>query len=418
MLQLGLSRMHALVSAGSLPWRAVHVAGTNGKGSVVNSVSRMLRAVGLSVGQFTSPHLLDRWDGISLNGQTISHKLFTSVEDEIKHKDARLSLGSTEFELLTATAFEAFSRAQVDVGVVEVGVGGRLDATNILEDPLATVITAISNDHEALLGDTLEQIATQKAGIIKPGVPCFVAASNPPSVQDVIAAEARSRSARGVEIVSRESLKRAGLVDTPAAARIPHHQLDNLALALAAAQTVLKRRGIYMTDAKLVAPALAGETRGPLQLGAFWGRVDRRERVLLDGAHNAQSAQVLGQYVQHKLRHGSKGPVTWVLAVTKGKDIGGMLNGFVVPGDSVVTTSFGPVDGMPWVEPVAAEELAAQVRATVRDVQVRPVEGVHAALAKAAETADEGPMVVAGSLYLVSDVLRLLRDREENSDKA
>jgi len=184
MIELGLSRISQLVKYTPLTWKAIHIAGTNGKGSVASYLSSLLKRGKIRTGRFTSPHLIDRWDCIVIDEETVAKPVFDLVESEVKARNGKYNIGASEFELLTATAFGIFNRHRVDVGVVEVGLGGRLDATNVLtaEDVIVSIITKIGIDHQAVLGDTLGEIATEKGGIIKKGVPFLVDSTNPPEV--------------------------------------------------------------------------------------------------------------------------------------------------------------------------------------------------------------------------------------------
>ena len=178
MIKPGLARISQLLKNTALPWKAIHVAGTNGKGSVCAYLSAMLNADNIPFGRFTSPHLIDRWDCIMINGKTVDRELFVSTEDKVEKYNKTQGIGASEFELLTATAFTLFSQEKVKIGVVEVGMGGTEDATNILQDPAVTVITKIGEDHQKFLGSTKQEITDHKAGILKPGVPCVVDSTN------------------------------------------------------------------------------------------------------------------------------------------------------------------------------------------------------------------------------------------------
>ncbi|KAJ5665721.1 uncharacterized protein N7477_008169 [Penicillium maclennaniae] len=149
MIELGLSRVSSLLQQSSLTWKAIHIAGTNGKGSISAYLSHLLSNEGVRCGRFTSPHLIDRWDCITVGERVVQESLFRQIEDQVKLRDQRLGIGASEFELLTATAFEIFNHEKVEVGVIEVGMGGRLDATNILSDVLVSVIAKIGMDHQA-----------------------------------------------------------------------------------------------------------------------------------------------------------------------------------------------------------------------------------------------------------------------------
>lgn len=178
MIELGISRIARLLQQTPLSWKAIHVAGTNGKGSISAYLSRLLAAGGIRCGRFTSPHLVDRWDCITIDEKVVQESLFRQIEASVKLRDQDLGIGASEFELLTATAFEIFNHERVEVGVVEVGMGGRRDATNVLDNVLVSVISKIGLDHQALLGDSIEQIAREKAGILKPDVPCVIDGTN------------------------------------------------------------------------------------------------------------------------------------------------------------------------------------------------------------------------------------------------
>ena len=171
----------------------IHVAGTNGKGSCCAMLAQILRESGYSVGLFTSPHLVEYTERIQVDGKQIPKEEFLKIGQEVKAAAEAIAAEghnhATFFELITATAFVYFYRCKVDVIVLETGVGGRLDATSVVKEPKLCLITSISLDHTKVLGDTLPQIAGEKAGIIRPGAP-VVLAENQPSVQAVVKAEA------------------------------------------------------------------------------------------------------------------------------------------------------------------------------------------------------------------------------------
>jgi folylpolyglutamate synthase/dihydrofolate synthase len=411
MINLGLARIARLLAHTPLPWKAIHVAGTNGKGSVCAYASAMLRAGNVHSGRFTSPHLMDRWDCITVNEKVVDEGHFRTVEEEIKHRNIADNVQASEFELLTATAFTVFTREQVDFAVVEVGLGGREDATNIIQDPVATVITNISKDHQSFLGNTVEEIAAHKAGIIKPNAPCFVDGSNTPDVLDVFRNEASRTQAGEVVMIpqDKEEHERQLWNALPVQDFEPHQRI-HVSLAFAAVERALRATREPQKILELVPAVRKAVWPGRLQTVSIEGLTGRQEHVLLDGAHNASSAQVLRSYVDREIRRQGR-PVTWVIGISKGKDLVELTSHLIRPQDRVVATRFGPVDGMPWVGSADTSDMLSAVRQSgVMEQDLFNSNSVLEALLKAVEQSKGDPMVIAGSLYLVSDVLRLLRD--------
>ncbi|MCJ1388220.1 folylpolyglutamate synthase [Xylographa bjoerkii] len=411
MIELGLARISRLLGESVLPWRAIHVAGTNGKGSVCAYASSMLYACDVPCGRFTSPHLIDRWDCITVNEKIVEESLFRQTERRVQLINEKEGIGASEFELLTATAFEIFAREKIKIGVVEVGLGGRLDATNIMKDPLVTVITKIGKDHEALLGSTLSEIAYQKAGILKLDVPSIVDGTNQKDVLKVIAdvsKNTRSGKMKYIEEIDGQPQSEIWAIQSRAAYQ--RHQQMNISLAYEAVTLALSESQLSFDPVQFVTAIEHTFWPGRLQTLSIRSLTGRLQPVLLDGAHNAQSAAVLGSYVDENLREGGK-PVTWVIALSKGKDLQEILPALLKKGDNLVAVEFGPVDQMPWVEPMSAEEILDKARAMVELDRSWAAQGsLLDALRDSVETSGERPMVVAGSLYLVSDVLRLLRN--------
>ena len=475
MINLGLSRItsllthHPLLSHRPLPFQSFHIAGTNGKGSVASYLSALLYAYNHQpVGRFTSPHLIDRWDCISIDEETVSESLFRQCEDEVQRVDRENRIGASEFELLTATAFSCFAKQGVKWAVVECGVGGARDATNVLraDEVCCSVMTRIGRDHEALLGVEGEAgIAREKSGIFKSGVPAVIDGKNLTNegVSTVLEEEAKSVGVLDGKVIWAEwedLLKRRDRLDGPLQAlfdNVHQHttltpfQFDNLAVALTAFQTA---RQSFSTQSAI----LSAESRprsAPPDLLSFmpgfgskpsWpGRLQTISlppsltnqptkssfTALLDGAHNPQAAQLLSDYVHQTIRTPSPSsihpttppkqrptPVTWLLATTQGKDTHAILSTLLSPGDQVVTCEFGPVNGMPWIQAENCEalcEVAREVLATqspsceaIKSPRLALQEAVH--LASLIDGGGSGSLVIAGSLYLAADVLRLLRD--------
>lgn len=408
MIDLGLSRISRLLQQTPQTWRAIHVAGTNGKGSICTYLSALLHASGVSCARFTSPHLIDRWDCIAVDEEPVSEALFRDAESLVLARDREGGIGATQFELLTATAFEIFQRRGVDYGVVEVGMGGRLDATNALKHKVATVISKVGLDHQSFLGDTIEAIALHKAGIMRRGVPCVVDDSNSPSVLRAIEEHARDV---GAEVLY--SSASSGLLEDLSTLGFEPHQAQNLACAYAAFRLARPDQDASLARTIPIIKQIVWPGRlQHINISPITG--SQQQTVLLDGAHNPQSAEVLAAYVDKHLRSQGSRHVTWVLAATEGKDLDGILRLLLRPGDRAAAVAFGPVDGMPWVK-------AANPKAII---EVASACGIHDellydggtdvedVLAWASRAAKDGPVVIAGSLYLVSDVLRLLWSRE------
>ncbi|KAK1771120.1 Mur ligase [Phialemonium atrogriseum] len=404
MIDLGLARINRLLQNTPQAWKAIHVAGTNGKGSICAYLSAILHSTGASCGRFTSPHLIDRWDCINVNGNPVSETVFRDAEKLVKRRDQEDYVEATEFELLTATAFEIFNRQKVEFGVVEVGLGGKLDATNTLRQKTVTVIAKIGLDHQSFLGNTLEEIALQKAGIMRRGVPCVVDGSNPPAVLRVIEDHARDV---GAEIHYPSTSELASVLSEEG---YEPHQIQNLACARLAFHLARPDHDVSLARlSKAVRDAWWPGRLQMLDLGSITGRP---QPVLLDGAHNTQSAEALAAFVQKHLRLQGDQAVTWILAASQGKDMGGILGLLLRPGDRVAAVRFGPVDGMPWVKPSDPSSiLALAAQHGVEKAQQRDgSDDLRGTLNWASATAGGGPLVIAGSLYLVSDVLRLLRE--------
>ncbi|QIW98233.1 hypothetical protein AMS68_003751 [Peltaster fructicola] len=469
MIQPGLSRISKLLATTELPWRAIHVAGTNGKGSICNYAASMLKVYNntslppftghakLTYGKFTSPHLMDRWDGISVNDAVISKEDFQRIEDKIVRRDRNDAINASEFEILTATAFETFTKAKVDVGIIEVGMGGRLDATNIIGQsthkdstsvratPLVTAISKIGLDHQAFLGNTLTEIAAQKAGIMKPRVPVVYDESNAKEVRDVLEQHAM---AVGVKATSMAALgldpdwsllpveERPQGYETHDGYPIHAHIQNNTSVALRSTWLALSQLGRLACPPAMSEADHAQQLRDMAQLMSRVseagstpnrGRLERVRvvrrtasgsivhKLLADGAHNAQSAIALADEVT-LLRKENAGTskICWVVAVSNGRNPKDLLDPLLKIGDSVCAVEFGPVDGMPWVEPVSAQDVATAAADLVGKQGSVTVYGkdVQAAVKHAFDASDSEWTVVAGSLYLVGDVHRLLRDGE------
>lgn len=407
------------------------------QGSVCAYLSSVFREASIPCGRFTSPHLVDRWDCITLDGVTVNKDVFLAAEITVKATDAKLGIGATEFEILTATAFEIFSRQKVDVAVVEVGMGGRLDSTNVFASPLVTVVTKIAMDHMGFLGATLEGIAGEKAGIMKKGAPSVVDGSNTESVLSVLRQTAIKVGAREFVVAKPRASRNGGCeIETPefGILQFPSflagsYQPANLSCAINAL-SLAREWFPAITPAAVHKGIGAAKWPGRMETVDIFSVLGKRKFILMDGAHNPEAAGALAEYVDLRLRTPGKESVAWLLAASKGKDIEAILRNLLKRGDHVFAVAFGPVDGMPWVMPTSPLEIVEAAKAVVSDQgsAVDAGSDIKEALNMACRTAGEGNVVVAGSLwepltesecfditdilgrrYLVGDVTRLTR---------
>ncbi len=385
-VRFGLERMERALDALGRPERAypvLHVGGTNGKGSTCAMAAAALAAAGHRVGLYTSPHLVSFNERIQVDGARIEDAALGAVLDEIRRACPWHDAGGeadrlTYFEFATLAGLLHLAHARVSVAVVEVGLGGRFDATNAVASRVAAV-ARIGLDHTQLLGDTVEQIAFEKAGIFKAGVPAVVHAKQPPGALETLRAEALRK---GAPFVVAEP-------DYPGAVALAGpHQRGNAGLA-AAALRELSRAGVPVPD-EAIARGIAG---------ARWpGRLEDVAGVLLDGAHNPDGAAALAAAL--RALHPGR-PVELVFGVLSDKDLAGML--------SALSASVRRVHVVAPATPRArpAAEVRSLALALGLDADVHG--SVAEALGCARSAAADGALVcVAGSLYLVGEARALL----------
>jgi dihydrofolate synthase/folylpolyglutamate synthase len=402
-MKFGLDTMRALMEALGHPeraWPSLLVAGTNGKGSVVAVVDQVLRDSGLRVGRYTSPHLVRLNERIAVGGRPIADGALERVVRRVREaaetlvRAGRIPAHPTHFEVVTAAAFLHFAAVRIDVAVLEVGLGGRLDATNVC-DPVASAIVTVARDHEAQLGRSLAAIAREKAGVLRRGRACVLGAL-PAAARRAIGTAAHAAGAwlrdaaregdvreteQGLEVATATRVHR-GLQPLPGV-----HQIGNLRVALALLEEAA-RAGIGVRWSR-VSPGVA-RTRWPGRLQTLPGR----PTVLLDGAHNPEGARALA-------RHLSGGPpFVLVFGAMADKDVAAMARRLFPLAARVVLTR-------------VAQDRAASPRELARRAGGLARGAVHAkdpaaAMARARALAGrDGRIVVAGSLFLVGDVLAL-----------
>lgn len=310
----GLERMVELLALRGNPHlklKVIHIGGTNGKGSTIAFLKNMLEKLGLRVGVFSSPYLIHYTDQISINGESISEArleaLMADYQFLLEGEAAANLQGTTEFEIITAIAYDYFAAEQVDVAIMEVGMGGLLDSTNVCQ-PILTGITTIGLDHVALLGDTLEAIAEQKAGIIKQGVPLVTGCISLEAlavIDHIAAGKDAPRLAYGADYQVRhqESVVTGEVFDYTSSLRQGHfqtgllglHQIENAGMAIALLDTFCQEDGRELVSNDLLTQTLE-ETSWPGRLEV----VSRDPLMILDGAHNPHAIKALVATLQER----------------------------------------------------------------------------------------------------------------------
>jgi dihydrofolate synthase / folylpolyglutamate synthase len=383
----------------------VHITGTNGKGSTAKILTELLMADGLSVGTYTSPNLSRVNERLARNGEPIDDHELAEVLGALAILEPLIPERTTRFELLTAAAFRWFADSPVDVAVIEVGLGGRWDATNVVEPDVA-VITNVSYDHVEILGPTLVDIASEKAGIIKPGCRVVVG-ETAPGLLEVFTAAADEHGAaetwvRGAEFDCVASQVAVGgrLLDlrTPGA-RYPEvflslhgaHQGDNAACALAAAEAFFGAP---------LAPEVVEAALGSVRVPGRMEIVGRAPVIVLDGAHNVAGAQALARALVAELAPADDTVV--LIGMLQGRDPSAMLEALGPAGVRTVVACTAP---SPRALPAASIAEAARALGFQALAADTVVDGLTLARARLSPT---GTLIVTGSLYVVADARAVL----------
>lgn len=414
-IDLSLDRIERLLTALNLPQAdlppVIHVAGTNGKGSVIAFIRAIFEAAGKRVHSFTSPHLIDFHERIQLAGEGGSQPISDDLLTDVLQRTAAANNGEaiTYFEVITAAAFLAFNSQPADFALLETGLGGRLDATNVVKRPLLTIITPISIDHTSYLGSTLAEIAYEKAGILKPGVTCVVAPQDDEAL-GVIEARAEELGApllvAGREWDAHEQHGRlvyqtAGeLLDLPMPRLPGRHQIDNAACALTAARVCLDGTATEhaLHDGLLSATWPARLDRlGP---GPLYEHVHPETEIWLDGGHNAAAAVALARTMA-ELEERVPRPLHLVCGMMASKDARAFFDAF-----QGLSQWAGTVPILENANAFSADDLAQEARAML--IPAEATGGIAEALATSRAIAGDQPVriLIAGSLYLAGHVLR------------
>jgi dihydrofolate synthase/folylpolyglutamate synthase len=369
--------------------RFIHVAGTNGKGSTCAMLESIYRAAGLRVGLYTSPHLVKFGERMEVNRQLVSEADIVRLVAWIKPLLAKFPKEEhpTFFEVVTVMALRWFAEQKCDLVIWEAGLGGRLDATNIVT-PLASVITNIQFDHQAWLGDTLERIATEKAGIIKPGVPVVTAVDNPEAFR--VLYEAGRKNDSPFWLITPAQAERPPLLglDLPL---LGEHQRLNAAVAVYAVRMVSKI--IPVSDETMRAGLSSVNWPGRLQLIVR----DGGNKILLDGAHNIGGAESLRAALNQYFK---KEKPTLILGILNDKDCARICEILAPTASRIV---LAPVNSKRTASP---HELAPVCRAANPQAEIRETNSLADALAIVKK---DSFVVIAGSLYLVGEAMELLK---------
>ena len=396
-IHLGLERIQQLLHTLGNPHQQVpiiHVAGTNGKGSVCAFLLSILQAAGYRVGRYTSPHLLDWRERITINGEWISNQDLLEALQRVESAIAP-EFPPTQFEVITAAMWWYFAEKTVDIAIIETGLGGRLDATNVCDRPLVSAITSIGLDHCQQLGNTLTAIASEKAGIIKPKCPVVIAENAPEAI-----ASLQNKVTECDVLVT--WVKSAIKTDTGATYQdfeyplplLGQHQLMNSAVAIAVIHS-LRNQGWQISDDAIRLGMANAEWAGRLQWIDFELNGSSR-KILIDGAHNVAAAEYLRQFVDESFPNQRK---RWVVGILSTKDQAGILKALLYPDDLLFLV---PVPNPATTVP---EELAA-IAMTIIKTEPQYFDSLELGLVAAFDDMRSDDVVIlCGSLYLVGEFL-------------
>lgn len=415
----GLERMVELLALCGNPHlklKVIHVGGTNGKGSTIAFLKNMLEKLGLSVGVFSSPYLIHYTDQISINGESISEArleaLMADYQSLLEGESATNLQGTTEFEIITAIAYDYFASEQVDVVIMEVGMGGLLDSTNVCQ-PILTGITTIGLDHVALLGDTLEAIAEQKAGIIKQGIP-LVTGRIVPEALAVIDAIAEGKDAPRLaygtdyQVRHQESVVTGEVFDYTSSVRqgrfqtglLGLHQIENAGMAIVLLDNFCQEDGRELASNHLLAQALE-ETSWPGRLEI----VSRDPLMILDGAHNPHAIKALLATLQERFADYHKEILFTCIKTKALEDMLDLLG--IMPDTELTLTHFD--------DSRATDESVLKEAAKSRNLSYQGWQDFLEQKLTDKKEEKKTVRIVTGSLYFLSQVRAYLMERKNEN---
>jgi dihydrofolate synthase / folylpolyglutamate synthase len=408
-MKFGLDNIRKLMAALDNPqhsFASIHVGGTNGKGSTSAMIESVLRTAGIKTGLFTSPHLMNFTERIRINGEEISEKEVIDLADQVRGAAAEIAdFSPTFFEVVTAIALLHFRKTKTDYAVIEVGLGGRLDSTNIIV-PEVSVITSIGLDHCELLGRTLKEIAGEKAGIIKDGVP-IVTAEQPPEVMEVIARKTsehesalfRYGSEFSADMISEEPMlfryQGDRKYDGMKLPLLGEHQIINASMAI---KTVEIIQGKY--------PWIKADIKKGIENVRWPGRIEMVRDyppILIDGAHNPHAALALSKYLKNLLPTKYR-RILLVMGIMGDKDVDGVMGPLLPLAAEIIFAS--PAYGR------AASLSLLESHASSLGYTPRMASSVSAALKMAEDLFLPGDLiVVTGSFYTLGEAKEALGDK-------
>lgn len=413
--KLGLDNIRTLLGLLGNPQndlKFIHVAGTNGKGSTCSFISNILVEGGYKVGLFTSPYLEVFNERMRINNQDIDNDSLAKITFKVKEKvEEMLSKGMahpTEFEIVTAIAMEYYKQENVDFVVLEVGLGGRYDSTNVIEKAVASVITTISMDHTDILGDTIGKIAYEKAGIIKDNglVICY---PQEEEAQEVIEKVANEKNAKLIKVPTNKiEVKEISEFGSKFNFEYEDIKMNDIEIGLIGAHQTLNAATALTTILALRKEGLVSITDEAIRKGlkgAKWnGRLEvlkRKPTFLIDGAHNIQGIQALKKTLKDIFKYDK---LILGIGILADKDVDHMIEELVPIADKIVVTEANIFRAL------KAEDLAAKI-AKYNDNVVAIESNIEKAIKKSFEIADENDLIVfSGSLYLIGDVRTIVKN--------
>ena len=416
----GLERMVELLALRGNPHlklKVIHVGGTNGKGSTIAFLKNMLEKLGLRVGVFSSPYLIHYTDQISINGESIPEArleaLMVDYQSLLEGEKGLALQGTTEFEIITAIAYDYFASEQVDVAIMEVGMGGLLDSTNVCQ-PILTGITTIGLDHVALLGDTLEAIAEQKAGIIKQGIPLVTGRIAPEAlavIDRIAEGKDAPRLAYGTDyqVSHQESVVTGEVFDYTSSLRqgrfqtglLGLHQIENAGMAIALLDTFCQEVGRKLPANILIAQALE-ETSWPGRLEI----VSRNPLMILDGAHNSHAIKALIATLQERFADYRKEILFTCIKTKALEDMLDLLE--QIPDTELTLTHFD--------DSRATDESVLEEAAKSRNLSYQGWQDFLEQKLTDKKEEKKTVRIVTGSLYFLSQVRAYLMERKNENE--